>query len=179
MHKGTNQVSCIFFKLIISLQVLMELFISVTLTSPYLSPSPFRKHAQTCHLRCSAFLTHSNDICSPYKGLKASPDLKVEGQVTSYTPSGTSPLTWQLITSPEVAWAGLLCSMLHCHKIQGALQWYCELWGKKWQSCLSTGKHLCKFEFLVFIKLTISSHWEIKGNSSILKYLHNSLVWKY
>ncbi|GLD51976.1 E3 ubiquitin-protein ligase TRIM13 isoform X1 [Lates japonicus] len=29
-----------------------------------------RKHARTCHLHCSAFLTHSYNICSPYNGHK-------------------------------------------------------------------------------------------------------------
>ena len=114
LHKGTNQVSCLFFKLIIYLQVQVELFKFVTLTSPHFSLSPLRKHAQTCHLHCSAFLTHSYNICSLYNGLKESPDPKVEGQVTSYTPSGRETWTWQLITSPEVVWAGLLWAVLHC-----------------------------------------------------------------
>lgn len=124
MHNGTNQVSCTFP--FICLHVLIKLFLSMALTSPHLSPSPLRKLAQTCHLHCVRFLTHSNDMCSPYNGLKESPDPKVEGQVTSYTQLGTGLLTWQLITFLEVDWASSVqCCTVFClymHKILEDLQ---------------------------------------------------------
>lgn len=112
-HKGKNQVSCVFSSAADHfLQVQVESFTSMTLTSPHFSLFPLRQHAQTCHLHCSAFLTHSYDICSSHNGLKESPDPEVEGQVTSNTPSGTGTWTRQPITSSEVVWPGLL-SVLH------------------------------------------------------------------
>lgn len=120
-------------KLIISLQIQEELFTSMTLTSPYFSPSSLRKHAQTCHLHYSAFLTRSFDIYSPHNGLKQSPDPEVGGQVTSFTPSRTGMWTLQLITSPEVVWGWpLLCNTDFCrykHKLKGVPQSH-QLWGE-------------------------------------------------
>lgn len=158
----------------------------MTRMSPHFSPSPLRKHAQTCHLHCSALLTHSCGICSPHNGLKESPDPEVEGQVTSYTQSGTGTWTWQPITSTEVVWAGLFwwytVFCLYKHKLKGDLEGPPKLGGGTWMAV--TFIHMKRsmqiwVSYCVY-KLSICSHWDMEGNYSNLNICrHNHQAQKH
>lgn len=136
----------------------MEVFISVSLTSPNLFPSPLRKHAQTCHLHCSASLTCSNDICSQHNGLKESPDLRVGGQVTSYTPIGYKAvdMTTRHLPTSDPGRPRLFHVKPSPARMRTKHRERCKQLHRA--AGLFTGQHLCKFKLLVvftfFLNLT-------------------------
>lgn len=157
------------FNLIISSQVHVELFTSMTLTSPYFSPSPLRKHARTCHLHCSAFLTHSYNICSPYNGHKevtwpwgwrSSNLLHPIGyrdmDMTTHHLPGSSGLGWPLlvcVTQSSVKYKREICNDILSS-------------GKKRMANASI--YTIHANLSVFIILSTFSHWSIEGNYSKL-----------
>ncbi|XP_069010272.1 tripartite motif-containing 13 isoform X2 [Embiotoca jacksoni] len=86
------------------------------------------KHAGTCHLHCSAFLTHSYNTCSPYNDLKESPDPEVERSSNLLHPVGHRDVdmtSHHLPRSSGLGWPLLVCFTVFCfykHKLKGDLQ---------------------------------------------------------
>lgn len=143
----------------------------MTLTSPCFSLSYLRKHARTCHLHCSVFLTHSYDTCSPYNDLKESPDPEVERSSNLLHPVGYRDMdmtTHHLPRSSGLGWPLLVCFTQSCACISTELHAKGDLQrhkrGKKWHS---HEKNPCKKHWL---KTAIPEYNKFKNKCTVFTF---------